>query len=339
MLCILYVNAIGALLGLAALLVERVLPGSAPRRLVWFLAIGLTTAIPPLYLANHHSAIVNVIDHASAPPSLVAPASMAWMPASFPDWIGRMQVFTPFIVRVSLFISATILLLVIANAVRVALLVSRSRAARRNGTVPDIVDGVSVLVTDVLGPATVGVWRSKVLIPRWVLALPGAQRQYVLRHEEEHRRANDALLLLVASIPLIIVAWNLPMWWLLRRLRLAVEMDCDNRVVDALGNRDFYGELLLKVGLAASHGPRLQPAFLGGAGSLEKRLRALLDPAPLQHLQRYLLPALAGVLALLVLALPHPVYLHQPDNSVATASHHAGGSREAHISQAIIETK
>ena len=35
--------------------------------------------------------------------------------------------------------------------------------------------------------------------------------------------------------------WNLALWWQLRRLRLAVEMDCDNRVVAALGDPNPYG--------------------------------------------------------------------------------------------------
>jgi beta-lactamase regulating signal transducer with metallopeptidase domain len=143
-----------------------------------------------------------------------------------------------------------------------------------------------------------------------VLALPGSQRQYVLRHEDEHRRAHDARLLFVASLPLILMPWNLAMWWQLRRLCLAVEMDCDNRVVSGLGDAQAYGELLLKVALAGSRGPRLQPALLGGVGTLERRLRVLLAPTPLRHVQRLLLPALALGLLAIVLLMPHPVLTH-----------------------------
>ncbi|HZD85671.1 MAG TPA: M56 family metallopeptidase, partial [Gemmatimonadaceae bacterium] len=171
-------------------------------------------------------------------------------------------------------------------------------------------DGVSVVVTEAIGPATVGFFRSRVLVPRWVLALPGSQRQYVLRHEEEHRRAHDARLLFVASLPLILMPWNLAMWWQLRRLCLAVEMDCDNRVVSGLGDARAYGELLLKVALAGSRGPRLQPALLGGVGTLERRLTLLLAPTPLRQVQRFLLPALAVGLLAIVLLMPHPVLMH-----------------------------
>jgi bla regulator protein BlaR1 len=150
-------------------------------------------------------------------------------------------------------------------------------------------------------------WRSRLFVQSCVLAMPGAQRKYVLRHEEEHRRANDARLLFVASLPLLLVPWNPAMWWLLRRLCLAIEMDCDNRVVSALGDAPAYGELLLKVAQASSRGPRLQPAFLGGVGTLERRLTALLAPTPLRHLQRFLLPAVAIGLLFVVAWMPHPV--------------------------------
>jgi beta-lactamase regulating signal transducer with metallopeptidase domain len=140
--------------------------------------------------------------------------------------------------------------------------------------------------------------------------MPRAQRQYVLRHEEEHRRAHDAKLLFLASLTLLLMPWNLAMWWQLRRLCLAIEIDCDNRVVNGLGDATAYGELLLKVAQASSRGPRLQPALLGGIGSLEHRLTALLAPTPLRQVQRILLPAAVLALLFVVLVMPHPVLGH-----------------------------
>jgi beta-lactamase regulating signal transducer with metallopeptidase domain len=180
-----------------------------------------------------------------------------------------------------------------------------------------LVDGVPVVVTDMAGPATVGVWHSRVLLPRWVLALPGIQRRYVVRHEEEHRRARDATLLFIASLPIVLMPWNLAMWWQLRRLCLAVEMDCDNRVVGALGDANAYGELLLKIARASSRGPRLQPALLG-VGALERRLTALVAPTPLRHAQRFLLPIAILSILLLVVSMPHPVL--KPDHRHGTAT-------------------
>jgi hypothetical protein len=244
--------------------------------------------------------------HAVAPPS---GHGLGAVPVTMldPRWWAHTASYNATINRVWLSASALLIVLGVANAWRVWRIISRSRRRRDLAGGPTIVDGVPVVLTDSVGPATVGLWRTRVLVPRWVLALPGMQRQYVLHHEDEHRSAHDAHLLFVASLALILMPWNLALWWLLRRLRLAVEMDCDNRVVSALGNPIAYGELLLKVAQAASRGPRLQPALLGGVGMLEHRLTVLLAPTPLRHVQRFLLPALAIGLLLVVLSMPHPV--------------------------------
>jgi beta-lactamase regulating signal transducer with metallopeptidase domain len=106
--------------------------------------------------------------------------------------------------------------------------------------------------------------------------------------------------------------WNLALWWQLRRLCLAVEMDCDARVVSALGDARAYGALLLRVAEAANRGPRLQPAFIGGGGTLERRLTGLLAPAPLRRGQRFLLPTLALILLFIVAVMPHPILRPDP---------------------------
>ena len=305
MLCILYVIAVGTLLGVAGLLVERVLPATFPRRWVWFVVIAISVAVPGFYQAHHTVSVTDLLEQPAVRPALghtVGTASAAVLDIG---WWAQTELYGAMISRLGLIASALLVIWALANAWRVSRVVRLSRRERGNSK-SAIVDGVPVVVTDSLGPATVGLLRSRVLVLRWVLALPGVQRQYVLRHEEEHRRAYDARLLLIASLPLILMPWNLAMWWQLRRLSLAVEMDCDNRVVAALGNATAYGELLLKVAQAASRGPRLQPALLG-VGMLERRLTVLLAPAPLRHVQRLLLPAAALGLLLVVLWMPHPV--------------------------------
>jgi beta-lactamase regulating signal transducer with metallopeptidase domain len=112
------------------------------------------------------------------------------------------------------------------------------------------------------------------------------------------------------SLFVILLPWNLALWWQLRRLYLAVEVDCDNRVVAALGDAPAYGELLFRVAEAGNNAPRLprlQPAFLGGTGMLERRLRMLLAPTQLGYAQRMLLPIAACVILFIVLSMPHPV--------------------------------
>jgi hypothetical protein len=190
---------------------------------------------------------------------------------------------------------------------------------RRRGPAAAVVDGVPVVVTRSLGPATVGLWRARIVVPRWVLALPGPQRRYVLRHEEEHRRSRDALLLFAASLAVVLTPWNLALYWQLRRLRLAVEMDCDARVVRALGDAPAYGALLLDIAQAANRTGRLQPAFLGGAGSLERRLRRLVAPTRPRGAAGVLAPLAAALLLLLALSVPHPVL----GSAAAPAAPHA----------------
>ena len=283
MLCILYVIAISTALGIIAHAVERILPPSWARRWTWCAAIVMSVVLPPVYRARHMATVGG-------------------------EWLSSARTLDSTINRVWLTLSALVLIWGIANAARVAHLVHRART----GVSPDgtaVVDGVPVLITNALGPATVGLLRSQVLLPRWVFALPEAERRYVVQHEEEHRRAHDVLLLLVASLPIVLLPWNPALWWQLRRLSLAVEMDCDTRVVRALGDAPTYGALLLKVAEAANHGPRLQPALLG-VGALERRLTLLLAPEPLRRAQRVLLPVLAFGLLYLVFAMPHPVVEH-----------------------------
>lgn len=306
MLCILYVIAVGTLLGYAGLLVERVLSGTAQRRWVWCVVIALSLVLPGFYRVQHNWSITQTFEEQTAHPPDHALAA-ASLNALNPGLWAQIQSYDRFINRLWLYSSAMLIIWTLANAARVWRVVRVSRKRQGQRGTPTVVDGVQVVVTDSLGPATVGLWRSRVLVPRWVLALPGVQRQYVLRHEEEHRSAHDVGLLLLASLPLLLMPWNLAFWWHLRRLRLAVELDCDNRVVAALGNPTAYGGLLLKVAEAASPGPRLQPAFLGGMGSLERRLTALLAPAPLRHVQRFLVPAMAIAVLFVVLSMPHPI--------------------------------
>jgi hypothetical protein len=284
-LCILYVIAVGTLLGAAGVLAERALPAAFPRRWVWCIVIPVSIVLPGLYRVHHSWAVTD----------------------AFQQQAVRAQSYETRIHGVWLVASAVLILWGLLNAWGVSRAVNSSRRERGGASGSTIVDGIPVVVTDLIGPATVGVWRSRVLVPQWVLAMPRSERQYVLRHEEEHRRAHDTQLLFVASLLIILAPWNLALWWQLRRLCLAVEMDCDDRVVYGLGDANAYGELLLKVAQGSNRGPRLQPALLGGMGTLERRLTALVAPTRLRHFQRFLVPAAILALLFVVVVMPHPV--------------------------------
>ena len=283
MLCILYVIALSAALGLIAWLVEQTLPHTAPRRWLWFAAVVLSVTIPPIYVFNHHAIVT----------STAVGDTSVW---------SRISAFDSEILGVWQVVTIGLALWGIVGVSRLAWLFPKR--------------GGPVIVHPTLGPATVGLLRTRVVIPGWVLALPEAERGDVLRHEFEHKRAYDTQLLFLASLPVVVTPWNVALWWLLRRLALAVEIDCDNRVLTGRRDASNYGELLLKV--AASETPaRMQPAFLGGRGMLERRLRHMLAPIRLTRLRRILVLCLAAAVLLVALAMPHPILRSHP---IATSS-------------------
>ena len=301
LLCLLYFIAVGSCIGTAAHLTEQAMPRTAPRRWIWGVAIALSFVLPPVISARHSASAIELWGLQLFRLPTGSALGSATDPSPIRNWL---QCNSPYGETFNLIwagVTAVLLLWTVLSVVRVA------RLARRSGTTRvEEVDGVPAIVTDSIGPATFGVWRPRVLIPQWVLALPGLQRQYVLRHEDEHRRARDTMLLGIASVLVCLFPWNLALWWQLRRLRLAVEMDCDQRVVRALGDAPSYGELLLRVATAASRGPRLQPALVGQVGTLERRLTTLLDPTPRRLAERLVAPLLAVLVLWLVLSAPHP---------------------------------
>ncbi len=148
--------------------------------------------------------------------------------------------------------------------------VKRVRASAKRRTI----DGVPVLLTDDLGPAIVGIVEPAVLLPRAVLALDESLRRIVLRHEEEHRRARDPWIVLGAAIAVAIMPWNLPLWFIARRARLALELDCDARVIAAGTSPKQYAQLLLLI----SQRPAvaiLAPMLVASTSHLERRIIAM----------------------------------------------------------------
>ena len=137
-----------------------------------------------------------------------------------------------------------------------------------------------VLVSQDVGPAVIGFLRCQVVIPEWSLQLAPEQREMLLAHEAEHLLAHDARLLMASAAVLALVPWNPGLWWQFRRLRLAIELDCDRRVLRRLPDPATYGRLLLDVGARAARTFVPVAAFHEPRSSLEARIRSITSLRP-----------------------------------------------------------
>ncbi len=154
-----------------------------------------------------------------------------------------------------------------------------ARRARRSWPVREIA-GISVQVAPTTGPAVLGLRRPEVVVPEWLLHAPQEEQRLVVLHEREHIRAHDPLLLAAGCLSVVLIPWNPLAWWMLLRLRLAVELDCDVRVLRGGVRPQTYGSLLIDM---AGHGPGLSlgvPALAGSPSTLERRLRAMTTRLP-----------------------------------------------------------
>lgn len=86
-----------------------------------------------------------------------------------------------------------------------------------------------------------------------------------LLHEQEHLDAGDTRLLAIATGMVALMPWNPALWWQLRRLRAAIELDCDTRVLGRGVEPSAYANALLEVG------ERGRPALTYGSALAEPK--------------------------------------------------------------------
>ncbi|MEP7001291.1 MAG: M56 family metallopeptidase [bacterium] len=145
----------------------------------------------------------------------------------------------------------------------------------RRASQPQVVDGVSVFVSASVGPAVVGIVQPSVLFPAALLELDAPLRRLVLRHEQEHCRARDPWIVVGSAFALALVPWNAPLWWIVRRARLALEVDCDARVLATEPNKTQYGKLLMLIS-QRQQTTVLAPMLAASSSHLERRIAAML---------------------------------------------------------------
>jgi hypothetical protein len=178
----------------------------------------------------------------------------------------------------------------------VALLFVQLRLARRGWRTTEL-DGSLVYVTRDSGPAAIGIRRGIVLVPAWALEMRPELRSLLLLHEHEHIRAGDPRLLLAGLVLLSLMPWNPVLWLQLLRLRNAIELDCDGRVLRAGADPRRYGSLLLEVGRHRSGMAFVLATFAEPHMFLEQRIRRITQ-WPLERR-----PRRAAAFSLLALAL------------------------------------
>jgi len=251
---------VSALIALACSASERIVAlFGAPRRFLWMLAM-VGSSLVPVFVALAPARSPAVEPHAVATqPSVadirfVAPVRSANSQAVVPIPAGerptlRDQFFSQaaamihaadrWVWRVWLLASIAWIAFLIHAVVRMRLMRGKWRQT-------DTEIGPVLIANDV-GPAVVGVLRPRIVIPAWSLDADRTTRELLLRHELEHLRAGDSRVLFGAAVLLAVFPWNAALGWMARRLRLAIEIDCDARVLRALGRRREYGLMLLSV--------------------------------------------------------------------------------------------
>ena len=260
---------VGTLCAAAAWAVEQGLAQvGAPRRMAWVLGMLAGVVIPLAALfanGDGQAAAIGMSVLPGAPAHEVAPAlftghvQLPAMPAY------------PTLERVLASgwgaLSCTVLLVYLATSWRLA---RRARGWSRFSPARD-----EVLLADDIGPAVFGLLRPRVVLPRWLRAASETTQNLVLAHEQQHVVARDPQLLALALALVVLFPWNLPLLWQLRRLRFALEVDCDTRVLNADTDPAEYGEALLFVSQRDASLPAGAIALIERPSQLERRIEIM----------------------------------------------------------------
>ena len=142
---------------------------------------------------------------------------------------GTVKAWSPFLQRLRWADQAALTLWLLASTVMLGtLLVSVRRLTRERASWDaDTIAGSRVLIAPDFGPALVGVRRPEIIMPAWVRSLPSDAQVAIIAHEDEHRRSGDHYWLAAGRLLLVAMPWNVALWVLWSRFRLAIEFDCD----------------------------------------------------------------------------------------------------------------
>lgn len=182
-----------------------------------------------------------------------------------------------------------------------------------------------VRVTAFTGPGVVGLFRPRILLPEWVVRLPAATRNWVLRHEIQHVRGHDPLLHHLVFAARALAPWNPAVWGLSRGLQRALETDCDRRVLRARPDPRAYAETLIDAARRGGHSRLVLGAFDMRVTSLRHRIITMTnDRLPLGIGRTALLTLLAAVALLVACDVNSPAIPFDPPLEEVEAARVAG---------------
>lgn len=304
MTALLYVLLFTALIAAAAAAAEWGVQGRMPARHFWTVAIVLALGAPPAVLAVHarqaSAETTSGVAGAGSSDITVYVVNGARQTARATGNVGRLRALgrrvrslerlamsaatsrvTPQVMRriraTALVLWATASLALLGWIVAGILHWRRERRAWE----PATVDGIAVEVSPSTGPAVLGLLTQRIVLPSWATAMEPRYRTLMLAHECEHIRARDPQRLALALGALVLMPWNAALWWCAARLRRAIELDCDARVLRAHPAPKAYGYLLLEVASRGRNTGALAMPLVGLLrlpSELETRLRAMTRP-------------------------------------------------------------
>lgn len=305
---------VAVLLAAAAALLQWIARDAVPARVIWagaLLGATVLTFVAPLRLRDgavlDDVRVVRGVPLAAAAPAAPMSFDAARFAAEIAGRVRRVldaptdlaaeaaRAVPPVGARIALvlwaLVSAVILTVLFASH-------RRLRGALRVAEAHEI-EGIPVRLTADLGPAVVGVRAPVVAVPRWLLTLPPDAQALVVRHERSHVAAGDPLLLMSGVALAALQPWNPVAWLLVSRLRLAIELDCDRRLLRQGTSTRAYGDLLIALAAAATPARRpvvLHPMFSPHTSHLAQRIIAMTErPVRLITTRRLAVVALATV--------------------------------------------
>ncbi len=200
----------------------------------------------------------------------------------------------------------------------------------------------SARISPSVGPAVIGLAPSEIILPSWLLQRPAEEQRLVVAHESEHVRAHDPWLLVVACGAVALMPWHPALWYALGRLRLAVELDCDRRVLRQGIPAASYGALLIDLSALRTPLPSAMPAFTCSGSYLERRLVAMTARRSRFATSRRALGALIAVAAIATACeskLPTSAEINAMDATTALAAAEDAALVDVQGAQYVVDDK